>query len=188
MGDKGADGKLSAHGEMEAGNAYAFHASVSVDRIALANVGRLRSMLPGSATIAGEASADAELVGTLSPLAVRGSGTAKADRLRVGDVPLSNLAFNWNADGDQLQLRDASLAVFGGKVSGGLDIPFRGNSPGRGSAKFDNIDLAELSKSILSTTNIKVEGKAAGTLTLVVPATNGGEGVQRANRLVGAGP
>jgi hypothetical protein len=174
LGAAKSHGSFTADGELEAGDDYAFHATVKLDRVALEQIERLKNLLPISAALAGEASADAELTGTLSPLTIRGSGKAKASRLQIGNVPAQDFSLKWDADNDLLHLREANVGIFGGKLSGQFDIPLRGGLAGSGSAKIEEIDLAELSKLLLAGANIKLAGKADGTLKVRPPAA--GEG------------
>jgi hypothetical protein len=174
FGNSGTDGSFTASAELETVSAYAFHASIRLDRVALERIDQLKNMLPGSATLTGEASAVADLNGTLSPLTVRGSGKVSASRLQVGAVVAQDLSFKWDTEKDTLHLRDASVAIFGGKINGQFDVPLRSELSGSGAAKIEDVDLAAIAKSLLGGTNIKLEGKAGGTLKVQTPASAGG--------------
>src|SRR4029453_16221434 len=47
LGNSGADGSFTANAVLETANAYAFHATVRLDRVALERVDQLKNMLPG---------------------------------------------------------------------------------------------------------------------------------------------
>jgi hypothetical protein len=174
LGTSGTDGSFTATAEIETANTYAFHAAVRLDRVELGRIEQLKNMLPGSATLSGEASAVAELNGTLSPLTVRGNGKVQAGKLQLGSIAAQDLSFKWDTEKDTLHLREASVAIFGGKISGQFDVPLRSELSGSGSATIKDIDLGSLGKSLLGGTNIKLEGKAGGTIKIETPAASAG--------------
>src|SRR5262249_19976980 len=149
-------------------------AAVRLDRVELGRIEQLKTMLPGSALLSGEASAVADINGTLSPLTVRGSGKVQVGKLQLGSVAAQDLSFKWETEKDTLHLREASVAIFGGKVSGQFNVPLRSELSGSGSAKIEDIDLGAIAKSLLGGTNIKLEGKAGGTLKIQTPAATTG--------------
>jgi hypothetical protein len=168
-------GSFQARGELEVSKAYAFRAAVKFDKVALEHVEQLKNLLPVSLRLAGEANAHATLEGTLSPISVRTNGEAEVSKLRAGAIPADNLTFRWESDGQAVHFRDTSARLFGGEVSGEFDIPLREDVPGTGTLKLENLDLGELSKSLLAGANLKLEGKAAGTVKLRAPAAGEGE-------------
>ena len=112
--------------------------------------------------------------GTLSPLTIRGNGKVQASKLQVGSVAAQDLSFKWETEKDTLHLGEASVAIFGGKISGQFDVPLRSELSGSGSAKIEDIDLGAIGKSLLGGTKIKLEGKASGTLKIETPAATTG--------------
>jgi hypothetical protein len=176
-GDGVAGGVFRAQGELEIGQAYPFKASVKIEQVALEHVERLTSLLPESLRLAGEATATATVEGTLSPLSLKSNGQARVVKLRIGSVPADDLTFRWDSDDDAIRFHDAAAKLFGGDISGQLEIPFKADVAGTGALKLDNLDLGELSKTLLASSNLKLEGKAAGTLKVRSPAA--GEGSSR---------
>jgi hypothetical protein len=172
-GDSG--GSFQARGEMDVGRAYPFKASVKLDRVALEHVEQLRSLVPVNVRLGGEANAHASFEGSLSPVAIKSSGEADVQRLRVGSVPADDLTFRWESEGPVVRLRDVSAKLFGGEVSGELDVPLRDDAVGTGALKLHNLDLGELLKGIMPGSNLRLEGKAAGTVKVRSPAAGEGE-------------
>jgi hypothetical protein len=176
LGGNGAGGgSFQARGEMEVGKAYPFKGSVLLDKVALGHVEQLKNLLPLNVPLAGEATAHANVEGSLSPVAVKTNGDADVQRLRVGSVPADDLTFRWESDGPVVRFRDVSAKLFGGEVSGELDVPVRDDVAGTGSLKLQNLDLGELLKGVMPGSNLKLEGKAAGTVKVRSPAAGEGE-------------
>jgi hypothetical protein len=175
LGDAG--GEFRARGELDVAKPYVFRASVNLDKLGLANANRLKNLLPLPIGLAGEANVEAKLDGTFSPLTLRTGGTARISKLRVGGVPAESLAFRWESDGEAIRFRDASAQLFGGQVTGEFDVPIREDVPGSGNARIVGLDLTELTKSMLSGTTLRLEGKADGAIKFKVPVA--GMGVSR---------
>jgi len=168
-------GSFQARGELEVGKNYPFRAAVKLDKVALEHVEQLKNILPLSLRLGGEANAHATLEGTLNPVSIRSNGEAEVSKLRVGSIPADNLTFRWESDDQAFHFHDTYARLFGGEVSGELNIPIREDAPGSGALKLENLDLGELSKSVLAGANLKMEGKAAGTVKLRAPAAGEGE-------------
>jgi hypothetical protein len=171
----GEAGSFRARGEMDVGKRYPFKATVKLDKVPLESVEQLRSLVPVSWRLAGEANVHANLEGTLSPVALKTNGEAQVRRLRAGAIPADDLTFRWESDDEAIRFRDASAKLFGGGVSGSFDIPIRDDAAGTGSLKLENIDLGELSKGLMEGGTLKLEGRAAGTIKLRSPAAGEGE-------------
>lgn len=174
-GAGGEGGSFTARGEMDVGTAYPFKATVKLDRVPLESVEQLRSLVPVAWRLSGEANVHANLDGTLSPLTLRSNGEAQVKRLRAGAIPADNLTFRWESDDEAIRFRDASARVFGGEVSGSFDVPIRSDAAGTGALKLENIELGDLSRSLMEGGTLRLEGKAAGTIKLRSPAAGEGE-------------
>lgn len=168
-------GTFRADGEIGVGKDYPFKVTLSGEHLPLDAAGRLRNLLPDSVRLAGEASGKATLEGTLSPPNVRSNGSARLTALRVGPVPVEQLGFRWESDGERVRFREASGRLFGGEVTGQFELPFSPGEAGTGTLTLENLDLTELSKGLLGKTNLKLEGKAQGSVKLRSPAAGEGE-------------
>jgi hypothetical protein len=168
-------GAFKASGEMNVGKGYPFKASVQLDRVPLESVEQLRNLLPVSLQLAGQANAQAKLEGTLSPLNLKTSGEAKVKQFKVGPIPADDFAFRWESDDQVIRFKDATAKLFGGEVSGSFEFPLRDDAAATGSLKLDNLDLGELSKSVMEGGTIKMEGRATGTVKLRSPAAGEGK-------------
>ena len=171
----GEAGSFTARGEMEVGQAYPFKATVKLDKVPLESVEQLRNLVPVSWRLAGEANVHGNLEGTLSPLALRSTGEAQVKRFRAGTIPADNLTFRWDSDDEVIRFREVSAKVFGGEVSGSFEVPLRSEAAGTGELKLDNIELGDLSKSLMEGGTLRLEGRAAGTIKLRSPAAGEGE-------------
>lgn len=168
-------GSFQARGEMDVGTAYPFKATVKLDKVPLESVEQLKNSLPVALRLAGEANVHANLEGTLSPLSVKSTGEAQVKRLRAGAIPADDLTFRWESDDESIHFKDATAKLFGGEITGSFDVPLRSDAAGTGSLKLNNIDLAELSKSLMEGGTLRLEGRAAGTIKLRSPAAGEGE-------------
>ncbi|HJZ93131.1 MAG TPA: hypothetical protein VKE40_19800, partial [Gemmataceae bacterium] len=173
-GDRGG-GSFQARAEVDVGGSYPFRASVKLDTISLDHVEQLKNLMPVSFRLAGQATANAKLEGTLNPLTLRTSGESRVIKLRAGPIRVDNLKFRWESDSDKIRFRDTSAILFGGEVSGDLEIPFRESVAGTGTLKLQNLDLADLSKALVSGVDLRLEGKAGGAMNLRSPAAGEGE-------------
>jgi hypothetical protein len=174
-GQSGTGGSFRASGEMEVGAEYPYRASVKLDKVALEHVEQLRNLLPVSFRLAGEASAHATLEGTLSPMTLKSHGEAQVRQLRAGTIPADDLTFRWESDADSIRFRDASARLFGGDVSGQFDLPVREDVAASGALKLENLDLGQMIKGLMPGANLRMEGKAAGTVKLRSPAAGEGQ-------------
>lgn len=174
-GEGRTSGTLRADGEIGVGKDYPFKVTLSGEHLPLEAAARLRNVLPDSVRLAGEVTGKATLSGTLSPLNVRSDGSARLTTLRVGPVPVEELGFRWESDAERIRFREASGRLFGGEVTGQFDLPFSSDEAGTGTLTLDNLDLTELSKGLLGKTNLKLEGKAQGSVKLRAPAAGEGE-------------
>jgi hypothetical protein len=175
LGNGAEGGSFQARGDLDVGKSYPFKATVKLDKVPLDGIEQLRNLLPVSLRLSGEASGHANLEGTLSPLGLKTSGEAQVKRLRAGAIPADNLTFRWESDDQAIRFKDATAKVFGGEVSGSFDVPIRDDAAGTGSLKLDDIDLGELSKSLMDGGTLRLEGRAAGTIKLRSPAPGEGE-------------
>jgi hypothetical protein len=176
LGDTaGEGGSFRARGEMEVGKDYPFKASMKLDKVALGHVERVRNLVPVTFQLGGEANAHADLEGTLSPVSLKSSGEAQVVKLQAGSIPAENLTFRWESDDEAIRFRDASARLFGGEVSGQFDVPVRSDVPASGDLKLQNLDLGEVVKSVMPGANLRMEGKAGGTIKLRSPPADDGE-------------
>ncbi len=158
--EKNGRGRVKVSGEMAVEEPYAFKATATFEKYPLGSLDRLQEIV----SLAGDAFADAKLDGTLSPLAIRSSGDVRVDRLKSGDVETGAVRLRWESDADRLRVTEATIGVFGGKVSGTFDVPLRERFSATGQLKIENLDLGEVSKSMLATVSLKMEGKANGSV------------------------
>jgi len=166
---KGDGGRVRASGEMAVEEPYAFKASATFERYPVGSLDRLQEIV----TLSGDAFAEVNFEGTMSPLAIRSNGDIRVDRLKSGDVETALLRLRWDSDEDRLRVTEADIGVFGGKVSGTFEIPLREGFSANGQLKIENLDLAEISKAMLAKANVKMEGKANGSVKFRNPNVEG---------------
>lgn len=170
----GHGGTLTINGEIDAAKPYAFRATAKLDRGSLKHFEQLKNLIPTSMTVEGDVASQAELRGTFSPLTVLTSGKAQVQQLVAGSIAAKDLSFRWESDADLIRFKDATVKVFGGKLTGEFDVPLRDEVAAHGSAKIEDVDLGAVAQSLIAGSNIKLEGKANGTVTMRTPAASDG--------------
>ena len=118
--------------------------------------------------VEGAADVTADLKGTLRPLTVAASGSAKASDLTLDRFKVDSLSFKWDLDGDRLKLTDAKAALYEGVVTGSAVLPVRASAAGAVDLRLDGVDVQALAKS-LPAVPVQVSGKASGTAAATLP-------------------
>jgi len=118
--------------------------------------------------VEGAADVMADLKGTLRPLTVAASGSAKASDLTLDRFKVDSLSFKWDLDGDRLKLTDAKASLYQGDVTGSVTLPVRAAAAGAVDLRLDGVDVQALAKS-LPAVPVQVTGKASGTVAATLP-------------------
>ncbi len=118
--------------------------------------------------VEGAADVTADLKGTLRPLTVAASGSAKASDLTLDRFKVDSLSVKWDLDGDRLKLTDAKAALYQGDVTGTATLPLRATTAGAVDLRLDGVDVQALAKS-LPAVPVQVSGKASGTVAATLP-------------------
>ena len=118
--------------------------------------------------VEGAADVTADLKGTLRPLTVAASGSAKASDLTLDRFKVDSLSFKWDLDGDRLKLTDAKTSLYQGDVTGSATLPLRTATAGAVDLRLAGVDVQALAKS-LPAVPVQISGKASGTVTATLP-------------------
>ena len=118
--------------------------------------------------VEGAADVTADLKGTLRPLTVAASGSAKALDLTLDRFKVDSLSFKWDLDGDRLKLTDAKTSLYQGDVTGSATLPLRTATAGAVDLRLAGVDVQALAKS-LPAVPVQISGKASGTVTATLP-------------------
>ncbi|WP_040892356.1 YhdP family protein [Zavarzinella formosa] len=168
-------GQITGKGELSLDKDYRFSVQFKLDKVALERLDDLRDLVPVGIQLSGVAAADAKAEGTLKPLSVKGSGTAKITGLKVGPIPVGEVNAKWDADDKAMRFSEFTAKLFKGEVTGNLGIPFRPDAASEGNLKISKIDLGELTKSLPLGGAVSMEGTADGEISVKVPpAAEGG--------------
>src|SRR5207237_2700017 len=116
--------------------------------LSMATLDRIAPASPPPVPLSGSLRATADLKGELSPLAVHASGTAAAKDLRVEDVRVAVLDFNWDTDPQRLRLTQVRGNLYQGKLTGDADLPLSADLPGKFNFRVADLDTAALSRDI----------------------------------------
>ena len=170
-------GTFTATGAVDVGGKYPFQASVKFDKVSLAGIEQIRGVLPPAYAIGGEVTVTATAEGTFKPLTLMTRGDGQITKLRAGELVADDLTFRWEGDTDVIHVRQATAKLFGGELTGSFDVPLRRDAAGAGELKLKSLDLAAVGKALVGTEDLKVEGKADGTVKVRLPAA--GEGGPR---------
>ena len=118
--------------------------------------------------VAGAADVTADLKGTLSPLIVSASGTAKGSDLVLDQFKVDSLSLKWDVDNDRLKATDVKASLYQGDITGSATVPFRADAAGAVDLRLNNVDVLALAKSVPAVP-VRVEGKASGTVKATLP-------------------
>jgi hypothetical protein len=153
-------------------------ARLTLDRLALEELLAAVPGLRGTATgtLSGEAQLRVPARKLADPTAWRGSGTVTARRLHVQGRSLGDVSATVRAGVEQgrLQLADLQAALYGGKVTGTVDVPLRADQPGRVRLQFADVDLGALVRD-LPEVPVRVEGRAGGKIDGTLPPPAAGQ-------------
>ena len=162
-------GMISGGGELSLEKPFRFKASVKLNQVALERLDDVRDLIPVGIQLSGSASAEAKAEGTLSPLALKGSGSGRLTGLKVGPIPIGEVTTRWDADEKAIQFSEIRAGLFKGELTGRMSVPFRPEIAGTGEIKLAKIDLAEMSRSLPLGGSLTMEGVADGVVTLKMP-------------------
>ena len=169
----GLDGRLggaavTGRGDVEVGATWRFRATLGL-AADLAALRQLNPAWPPDPAVAGRVAATALVAGSLSPFRVEGAGNGTGAGLEVGGIPVAGLRFRWHADAARLAVRDVRAEVFGGHLSGEVDIPLRATEPGRLDLHARDVDLPTLAAAVPGNT-FRPEGRVSGRARAVIGA------------------
>ncbi len=121
-----------------------------------------------SVRLAGQAQATADVQGTLQPLVVNASGTARVDGLAVNAFQVGTMNFRWDANTDRLRLSDFAANLYGGDLTGSATVPLKATVPGRVELHLSKLNTTNLTRDVPQTP-VRLEGTAAGSVTINLP-------------------
>lgn len=106
--------------------------------------------------------------GTLNPLNYQLTGTGSLAQLQIEKFPVNKIDFHWNVDPNQLRLTEISSQLFAGTIAGEAAIPLKPEAAGTIDLKLKKVNLGNLSQSVPTTANLRLEGQAEGFLKATV--------------------
>lgn len=162
------DSRVTGTAELNLIAPYRFQGKLGLVEGELAALTRLAPELRPPLTLAGRFDIEAEVKGTLSPLAFDVSGTGSADDAKVAGVSVGSLRFRWGSDADRLRLSDIKVSLYRGEVTGSAVIPWRAKEAGQVEAHFKDLDVAALAKD-LPMIPFPLEGRVTGTVKGTMP-------------------
>src|SRR5262249_51170873 len=89
-------------------------------------------------------------------------------------LKIANVYFDWEGDGQRLRVSGLSAALYGGRLSGAVEVPLRSGRPGSVTLRFEGLDLSVLGRDVPGLP-FDLGGRADGALA----GTLGGAGVGR---------
>jgi translocation and assembly module TamB len=154
---------VKGSGEVQLTGAYPVTADLRLQKADLAVLQRLSPSLRPPVTVAGTASLEANVTGTLSPMELNIAGKAEADNLVAEGVKVNHVAFNWTKGPDRLALREIQASLYGGEVTGSVVVPLNATLPGTADVKIQRVNARALAEALASP--VRVEGRVSGSVT-----------------------
>ncbi|HXG09358.1 MAG TPA: hypothetical protein VNK04_06175 [Gemmataceae bacterium] len=105
----------------------------------------------------------AGLRGTLRPFTLSAAGTGRISPLRWEELQIDKVQFRWDVDGQRLRVSSLSAALYGGRLSGVVEVPLASTQPGRAALAFEGLDLSTLARDVPGLP-FDLEGRAGGTV------------------------
>jgi translocation and assembly module TamB len=160
---------ITGSGKLKLGAAYPFEASLAAPGIDLTFVQRVDPAFRPPVRIQGRVDFTTKLSGTLRPLAISASGTARGEDLLVESVRVSPLSFQYSLAADRVKLNDITAGLYGGTVVGSATLPLFASSGGGVSLRVSDVDARALSRDLPSLP-VRLEGRVSGTASAKVTA------------------
>ncbi|MCE9534429.1 MAG: hypothetical protein K8T89_25400, partial [Planctomycetes bacterium] len=159
---------LNASGELELRDKFPFKGLVEFAKIDLNSLDKLAPDFKLPVRLAGQLTANAGVKGTLNPLRQEIIGIGSVTDLRINDFPITKLDFRWDLNHERFRASDLNAKLLGGSINGTVELPLREEAGGRVELKLKEIDLAELSKNLPNDVDIRLAGKADGSLSATI--------------------
>jgi translocation and assembly module TamB len=142
---------------------YPFQGKLALQRFDLAASRRLAPGFRPPFPVRGTVRLDANLRGTLRPVQLASTGTARADDLVVDKVKVDEVSFNWAEDAAGLQLSAIKARLYQGEVTGAALVPTNEAAAGHADLRAQDVDIQGLLQAWPSVP-VRVEGRASGTV------------------------
>jgi hypothetical protein len=152
---------------------YRFNGKLELAKGDLASLERLAPEFRPPVAVAGRFGVTAEAQGTLSPMAVKTTGTGTGEDLKVERLRVGRLNFHWAMTGGRLRLSDVQARLYGGKMTGSAEVPLRADEAGSINMAFADVDLGDLMRDVPAVP-VKLAGKAGGKVEGKLTAAAGG--------------
>jgi hypothetical protein len=152
---------------------YRYSVNLALKKGDLASLNKLAPDLRLPVKVEGRFALTADLDGTLSPFAVKATGSGSGSDLKIQAVRVAALRFNWKFE-DSLKLTDVKATLYEGEVSGTAIVPMDAKQVGSLNLSFQNVDVGAFVRDIPAIP-LKLEGTASGTIKGKSPAVEAGE-------------
>jgi len=137
----------------------------------------LRKLVPEfelPAPIEGVLETESKVIGTISPLTFKASGTVKATKLTLAKSSANHISAKWELTQDRITLSELNADVFGGTVTGSADVPFDHDKAGKFEIAFKELDAAAATQ-LIPDFPVRITGKVTGKVGGTIPTTKAGE-------------
>jgi translocation and assembly module TamB len=148
---------------------YPFQARLALTGFELAAANRLAPMVRPPVRLEGKLTTGTALAGRLLTRQFRLTGAAELTAARVETVPIERLAFRWDIDRDRVRVTDFGLVVAGGMLSGTVEVPLRGTTPGAASFTLRQMDVKRIIGCIPALRSIPTDGRVDGAFAARIP-------------------
>ena len=148
---------------------YPFQARLSLKGFELATADRLLPMFRPPVHLEGKLTTGAATAGRLRTRQFQLTGAAELTAARVEQMPMERLAFRWVIDRDRVRITDFGLDCAGGMLTGTVEVPLQGTTPGAASFTLRQVDLKEIARNLPALRSVPVDGRVDGTFAARIP-------------------
>ncbi|MFL5240549.1 MAG: hypothetical protein ACJ8FY_00425 [Gemmataceae bacterium] len=165
---------LSGDASVSLTDPFRLDGKLNVRRSDLVTLNRLVPEMKPPFPIKASLEGTANVTGTLRPLDVKASGTAKATDLQLAKAKIDALNFGWDYEADRLRIKNMKANLYDGTIKASAVLPLKPAAAGEFKADFEKVDLAGVSKDVPNLP-VRVAGQVDGKVDAALPPAKPGK-------------
>jgi translocation and assembly module TamB len=168
------DSPVSGAARLRMAEDYPFDVDLAAPGLDLAFLQKLDPTYRPPVAVKGRLDFATRLKGSLRPLQMTASGTARAADLTVDGARLTALALRYAVTPGSVKVSDLKAELYAGEITGSATLPLRPADSGDISLKFNGIKAKAFVHDV-PTVPVRLDGTVAGTLSVKLPPTEAGK-------------
>jgi|GEM_PF-5386562 len=146
-----------------------FQARLALTGMELASVERLVPRFRPPVQVEGKLRTEVATTGRLRTRLFRLAGLAELAAAKLEHIPIERLGVRWDIDQDRVRITDIGLDFADGRLSGTVEMPLKGETPGTANFSLRQVELRELASSLPALRSLPLSGRVDGAFAARVP-------------------